>query len=182
MTDVPVRRPLLRRWTAADWLTVLRLPLAVAFPLVSSPAWRTVILAAAAGSDLLDGTIARRVGPSRFGVFLDPVADKLFMASAFGVVLFSGQLTWWEVLAVLARDIVAAFAFFTTLALGRPATIPARHGGKAVTVGQSLTLLAFLFDAPLLRPLAWATGGAGLYAIWDYHRARRQAKRLGDPS
>jgi phosphatidylglycerophosphate synthase len=158
---------------------VLRLPLAVVFPLVHGPIGRTIILALAAGSDLLDGPIARRVGSSRFGPFLDPVADKAFMASAFGVVFFSGALHFYEIVAVLARDIVAAVAYLTTLALKRPSSIPARAGGKAVTVGQSLTLLGFVFNSPLLRPLAWATGAIALYAIWDYqHVAGREARRL----
>jgi len=101
------------------------------------------------------------------------------MASAFGTVLFSGELHGYEILAVLARDIVAAAAFLMTLARKRPASIPARAGGKAVTVAQSLTLLAFVFDSPLLRPLAWATGAVALYAIWDYQRvAGKEARRL----
>jgi len=165
----------------ADLLTVLRLPLAGAFVVVQDAGWRLAILAAAAASDLLDGAIARRFGPSRFGAFIDPVADKLFMACAFGVVLFSGRLTWYEIVAVLARDLVAAGAFFVVAAQRRPAAIPARAGGKAVTVLQALTLVAFLADWPLLRPMAWATGAVGLYAIWDYQRvARTAARAVGD--
>jgi CDP-diacylglycerol---glycerol-3-phosphate 3-phosphatidyltransferase len=167
-------------WTIADTITVSRLPLAVAFPIVDDSMWRLAILAVAAGTDLLDGPLARRFGSSRFGAFLDPLVDKLFMASAFGVVLFSGKLKFYEIIAVLARDIAAAAAFFALTVLGRPISIPARPGGKAVTVAQSLTITAFLMDSPLLRPLAWATGAIGLYAIWDYQRvARQQARPVG---
>lgn len=165
----------------ADTITVCRLPLAVAFPIVGDSAWRAVILAVAAGTDLLDGPIARRFGASRFGAFLDPLVDKLFMATAFGVVLVSGKLQFYEIIAVLARDIVAAAAFFAVTVLRRPLSIPARPGGKAVTVAQTLTLAAFLLDSPLMRPLAWATGAIALYAIWDYQRvAKRQARPVGD--
>lgn len=174
-------RPRRLAWTVADSITVLRLPLAVAFPLVDGFWWRTGILALAVGTDLLDGPLARRFGASRFGAFLDPVADKLFMASAFGVVLFSGTLRFYEIIAVLLRDLVAAAAFVVTAARRMPRAIPARPGGKAVTVGQTLTLLAFLFESPLLRPLAWATGGVALYAIWDYQRvAGREARAVGE--
>jgi phosphatidylglycerophosphate synthase len=165
------------RWSAADLLTAIRLPLAVAFPLAPTPQIRFAILLIAAGSDLLDGTVARRFGASRLGAVLDPVADKLFMASAFGVVALSGRLAWWEVAAALIRDIVATVAFFVTAIRGRPTAIPARPGGKAVTVGQVLTLMAFLAESSLLRPLAWATAGAGLYAICDYTRVSRSEKR-----
>lgn len=169
--------PLRGGLTLADLLTLLRLPLALAFVLVQSDLGRLGILAAAAGSDLLDGALARRIGSSRFGGFIDPVADKLFMAAAFLVVALSGRLTWYETLAVLARDLVATIAFAVTLVSGRPSAIPARLGGKAVTVAQVLTVIAFLTDSPLLRPLAWATGAVALYAIWDYSQAAAAARR-----
>jgi phosphatidylglycerophosphate synthase len=169
-----------RRWTIADLFSVVRIPLAAAFPFVSTP-WRLGILAAAAATDLLDGPLARRYGSSPFGSLIDPVADKLFAASAFGVVAFSRRLELYEILAVLLRDIVATVAFVATLVSHRPRAIPARAGGKAVTVGQTLTLVAFLTGSPLLRPMAWATAAVGLYAIWDYYRAAPQAERpLGE--
>jgi len=161
----------------ADALTVTRLPLAVAFPLVGETG-RLVVLAVAAASDLLDGFLARRIGSSRFGPFIDPVADKLFMAVAFGTVLVSGRLAWWELLGVLARDIAASIAFFVTTVRGRASAIPARAGGKAVTVLQVATLFAFVLGSPLLRPLAWATAAVALYAIWDYTRAAASSRPL----
>jgi CDP-diacylglycerol--glycerol-3-phosphate 3-phosphatidyltransferase/cardiolipin synthase len=165
-----------RTWTVADALSVLRVPMAVAFVLVSNEWWRLAIVATAGLTDLLDGRIARRYGSSRFGPIVDPIADKLFMACAFGVVAFSGRLEWYEVVGVLVRDIIATVAFAATAVLGRPVAVPARAGGKAVTVAQLLTLVAFLTDSPRLRPMAWATAAVGLYAIWDYERAASRAR------
>jgi len=153
-----------------DLLTLLRLPLAVVFVVVDDPVVRAIVLATAAASDLLDGYLARRFGGSRHGAALDPVADKLFMAAGFWVVLRSGQLNPYETAAVLLRDIVAFLAYLTTVVMGRPTTLPARAGGKAVTVCQLLTLGAFLTGSDLVRPLAWATGAVSLYAIADYTR------------
>lgn len=172
-------RPPHSRWrvTAADVLTLLRLPLAVLFLVVEDAVARLVILAVAAGTDLLDGVLARRLGGSRFGAFIDPVADKLFMLAAFIVVAMSGALTWYEIAGVLLRDLVATVAFIATFTSGGPMAIPARLGGKAVTVAQVLTLVAFLTQSSLLRPLAWATAAVALYAIWDYNQAAAQAKR-----
>ena len=164
------------RWSTADVLSAVRIPLAIAFPFVSNEV-RLALLAAAAASDLLDGQLARRFGSSSLGVVIDPVADKLFMASAFGVVALSGRLEWYEILGVLLRDIVATVAFVATYVSHRPRAIPARAGGKAVTVAQVLTLLAFLADSPHLRPLAWATTAVALYAIWDYYRVAPTAER-----
>jgi phosphatidylglycerophosphate synthase len=169
------------RWTVADALPALRLPMAVIFVAVPDAAVRVGVLAAAAVTDLLDGHAARRWGSSALGAVLDPVADKLFMAAAFGVVAASGRLEPFEILGVLLRDIVATIAFLATAAQGRTSAIPARLGGKAVTAAQLLTLVAFLLDSPYLRPLAWATGGIALYAIWDYARAApRERRRVGE--
>lgn len=148
----------------------MRLPLAVAFLLVPDPGIRFGIVALVAASDYLDGRWARRLGGSRAGAVLDPVADKLFMAAAFFVILTSHTLHPLEIVAILLRDLVAAAAFLTTVGLGRPTTLPARAGGKAVTVLQLLVLVAFLAESELLRPLAWATGAVSVYAIADYTR------------
>jgi phosphatidylglycerophosphate synthase len=163
--------------TPADVLTVLRLPLALLFVLLQDPWERFIVLALASGTDLLDGFIARRIGGSRFGAVLDPIADKLFMACAFGVVLFSGRLQVYEIVGVLIRDIWASIAFLWTIYTGHPTAIPARIGGKAVTVAQMLTLLAFIANASILRPLAWGTAAIGIYAIWDYNHVARQLGR-----
>ncbi len=166
-------------WGIADFCSALRIPLALAFVLFSSPRARLAVLLLAGITDFLDGMLARRLGPSRLGAFVDPVADRLFMACAFAVVGVSGMLQWWEVVGVLLRDIAASVAFFITAGLGRASSIPARLGGKAVTLGQLLTLLAFLVAPAYLRPMAWATTAVGLYAIWDYYNARRLQRRLG---
>jgi cardiolipin synthase len=164
------------RWTTADLLSVVRIPLAVAFPLVSNQ-WRLGILAVAAVTDLLDGPLARRFGASALGALIDPVADKLFMASAFGAVAVSGRLAPLEIVGVLLRDIVATVAFLATVFSHRPRAIPARAGGKAVTVAQMLTLAAFLTGSTLLQPMAWATTAIAIYAIWDYYRVAPAAER-----
>ncbi len=162
--------PRLRHFSLADAVTLVRIPLAVLFPLVSSTPVRLSVLLVAAATDLGDGWIARRFGASRNGMVLDPIADKLFVAVAFAVVWGSGALTWYEVLAVLARDIVATIAFFSTAITGKATAVPARLGGKAVTLLQMLTLIVFVLKLPHLQSLAWMTGGIALYAIYDYNQ------------
>jgi phosphatidylglycerophosphate synthase len=167
------------RWSWADLISALRIPLAVAFLLVPSTSWRLIILGIAALTDLLDGPMARRLGGSPLGPVVDPIADKLFMAAAVGVVAFSGRLQIYEIVGVLLRDIVATVAFAGTVISHEPRAIPARSSGKAVTVAQLLTLVAFLIDSPYLRPIAWATTLIAIIAIWDYYRvAPRAQKRL----
>ena len=163
-------------FTWADALTALRIPLALAFPFLHDPMWQVGVVAIAAVSDVLDGIIARRLGGSRAGAIMDPVADKLFMATAFLTVAHRGLLHPLEVVAVLGRDILAALGFAGSWVLRRPVALPARAGGKAVTVGQVMTLVAAIAESPLVRPLAWATAAVGLYAIWDYGRVAARGR------
>jgi phosphatidylglycerophosphate synthase len=152
--------------------------MAIVFAAAERVEVRVPVLALAAVSDLLDGWLARRFGPSRLGAVLDPVTDKIFMVTAFVMLALSGALAPVEVIGVLLRDILAPLGYLASVALGRPSAMPARAGGKAVTTGQSLTLLAWLLESPYLRPLAWATAAIGLYALADYGRlAVRRADR-----
>ncbi|HVH08544.1 MAG TPA: CDP-alcohol phosphatidyltransferase family protein [Gemmatimonadales bacterium] len=162
--------------TWADLLTALRLPLAAAFPFVHAPTVALGLVAVAGASDFFDGILARRLGSSRTGAVLDPTADKVFMASAFLTVARSGLLHPVEIVAVLARDIVATLGYLGTWLLRRPMTLPARAGGKAVTVLQLLTLAACIVGSPYARSIAWATAAVGLYAIWDYGRVAARTK------
>jgi len=164
-------------WTAADVLSFLRIPLAAAFVLVSHTGWRLAIVGAAAVTDLLDGPVARRRGSSAYGPVLDPIADKVFMAGAVGVVAFSGSLHLYEIVGVLLRDIVATLAFAATFFFDQPRAIPARWSGKAVTVAQIVTLVAFLLRLPYLRPIAWGTTAIAVFAIIDYLRVAPRAQR-----
>ncbi|MGH7613618.1 MAG: CDP-alcohol phosphatidyltransferase family protein [Gemmatimonadales bacterium] len=162
------------RLGAADVLTMMRFPLAALFPFAARPLEQLVIVALAGVTDLAHGAVARRTGGSRWGPMLDPVADKVFVATT--VLTFAGQglLHPLEIAAVLLRDIVAVLGFAATALLRRPVALPARAGGKAVTVSQGLTLVALIAASPLVRPLAWATGAVSVYAIWDYGRAVRR--------
>lgn len=166
--------PLVR---APDALTALRIPLAALFVWWPDPGGRLAVLVVAALSDFADGIWARRIGGSRLGVVLDPVCDKLFMVATFAVVLASGRLALLEFVGVLLRDVVAALGFFGSWLLGRPTALPARAGGKVVTVCQFLTLAAFVARPDLVRPMAWATAAVSVYAILDYGRAAWAWKR-----
>src|SRR2546426_9462465 len=138
--------------------------------------WQLAIIAAAAASDGGDGWLARRHGSSRAGAVLDPIADKFFMVVAFVTIARRGLLAWYEVLGVLLRDILAVLGFLATWLLRRPVALPARAGGKAVTIAQLLTLVAAIADWTYTRHLPWGTAALSVYAIWDYgHTARKTA-------
>ncbi len=113
----------------ADLLSAVRIPLALAFPFVSER--RAAGAAGGRGRQRSARRPARAaVRQLGLGAVIDPVADKLFMASAFGVVALSGRLEWYEILGVLLRDIVATIAFVGTFLSRRPRAIPARAAAR----------------------------------------------------
>lgn len=79
-----------------------------------------VVVAIAGLSDLVDGTVARRLGtPTNFGGGLDPVVDGVFLgALAFGLAL-GGAFPPWLAVVVLARYLLPALAGAVLLAMGR---------------------------------------------------------------
>jgi phosphatidylglycerophosphate synthase len=166
--DIEAMRQEKKLVSSADFVTGSRLLLAVAFLRYDDSGVRFAILALFVITDVLDGFWARKVGGSRIGAVLDPVCDKLFMLAGFWAVYAAGYLNLWGMFAVLLRDIVALLSLVTVSVRGRPAALPARAGGKAVTVAQILTLVAFVAGSDLTGSLAWATGAISLYAIWDY--------------
>ncbi len=61
-------------------------------------------------TDALDGWLARQFQcQSRFGSFIDPVADKLLIASSFISLALIGKLPWWLVSLVFCRDVTISF-------------------------------------------------------------------------
>jgi cardiolipin synthase len=83
---------------------------------------RALILFFLAGiSDVVDGLLARRLQETtRVGAFFDPIADKLLLVAIYVSLGFVGDIPWWMVALVFARDllILAMTAYgllFTTI-------------------------------------------------------------------
>jgi cardiolipin synthase len=64
-------------------------------------------MAIAGASEALDGWMARTFGwTSRFGAAMDPVADKLLVATTFIIFTIQGHIPLWVAAIVLGRDAV----------------------------------------------------------------------------
>ena len=80
---------------------------------------------AGAITDFLDGWLARKLeAHSRFGVWLDPIADKLLIAAAlFGLALeFRSWLIYVPAAMIIARDVF--MTWFRATPRGRSAIVP----------------------------------------------------------
>ena len=86
-------------------------------------------------SDFFDGYIARKYNiESDFGVFMDPLADKIFICSAFVILLHRGVVPPGIVLIVLIREFVVTG--LRLIAAKKNIVIAANVGGKLKTTLQ----------------------------------------------
>ena len=94
-------------------LTLLRIALSPAFALLlfsDSPANKQlalVVYCIAAITDWYDGWVARRWGYiTRWGRYLDPLADKVLTSAAFISFVFIGYAAAWMVWVIVVRDLL----------------------------------------------------------------------------
>lgn len=170
---------------APNVLSLLRVPLAAAFPLATreglAPAG--VVLALAGVTDVLDGWLARRSGQvTATGAIVDPIADKVFALSVVGTLLAEERLPPWAIPALLAREILEAPLVLWVLVTRarRREPLPATQAnvpGKAATAVQFVAVLAALAAPRLLTfalGAAAVTGAVAGAAYWlrEIRRAR----------
>lgn len=106
-----------------------------------------LIFSVAVLSDAVDGLIARRrPSKSRLGPFLDPIADKLLLVSAFVTLSLNSNfsLPAWLTIIVVSRDVIillgSALIHIQTASLH----IEPSRLGKMTTFFQMSTILATL--------------------------------------
>ena len=121
---------------------------------------------AAALTDLADGYVAKRFGGATpLGAVLDPLADKLLMASLFVALALEGHLPGWFVLLVIGRDLLIVAG---TLALR---LLAGRFRVEPLLVGKLSTFLQIVLGGAVLAELSILPGLARV--------AGRAARRHG---
>lgn len=105
--------------------------------------WAAVMFGLAAGTDFLDGYLARRFNLiTTFGKFIDPLADKLITMSAYVGLVHLGRLPAWVVVVILARELI--ISGLRTIAISEGLVIAASQGGKWKTALQLAGISALL--------------------------------------
>ncbi len=140
-----------------------------------------VIFVLAAVTVIADGAIARKTGQtSRFGAFLDPVADKIMVSTAL-VLLVQRQETYQVVFAIAAAVIIGREIAISALRewmseLGERTLVSVSWVGKTKTVFQ-MTAIGFLLyhenigwiPVALIGELLLYTAAAlTLWSMWTY--------------
>lgn len=172
-------------------LTVARLIMIPVFLLVASMKvhyadfYAAGIFIIAAITDGLDGYLARKKNQTTIlGQFLDPVADKILVASALIILVEIGRIPGWIAIIFVSREI--AVTGLRAVAIVQGIIIAASFLGKIKTVTQIIAISALLlnnFPFSLLNfPFAYvALTVAMVFTLWsglDYFLAFRLAAKV----
>lgn len=183
------------KFTIPNFLSLLRMGLIPLFiiAILDGESRKALLIFAIAGlTDAMDGFIARFWNQqSLLGTYLDPIADKLLLTSAYIVLSFptlnhGAQIPLWVTVLVIARDVLmVAVALILYLAAGVK-KFPPTVLGKINTALQVVAVVLVLFSAILrqLEPVAeWAliavaglTVVSGLNYVYRYSLLPQQER------
>lgn len=169
------------------WARLLSAPILIVVFFTAPTAWRDVMMTAfflaAMATDFLDGFLARRLNASsRFGEFLDPVADKIVVTTALLLLLHEDRAPLLAALIIVCREICVSALREWMASVGQRNRVNVSHLGKWKT-GLQTAAIAFLLyyaDLPFLPTatvgayLLWAAAALTLWSMVLYlHAARR---------
>jgi CDP-diacylglycerol---glycerol-3-phosphate 3-phosphatidyltransferase len=133
------------------------------------------IFLAAAGTDLLDGFLARRWGQiTTLGTLLDPIADKLLISAALISLVQVNAAPAWMVILIIGREF--AVTGLRSIAAAEGYTIKASDLGKTKMMAQvvAISFLLLSIRHPQLALIGnWLMWGVVVFAIAsavDYFR------------
>ena len=102
-----------------------------------------IVFAVASLTDFYDGHLAKKRGMvSNFGKIMDPIADKILILSALGVLAHIGMVAWWMFIVIAIREILVTVSRLVIMRQGQ--VLAAERAGKIKTVVQIIAVSAIL--------------------------------------
>jgi CDP-diacylglycerol--glycerol-3-phosphate 3-phosphatidyltransferase/cardiolipin synthase len=136
------------------WLRIVMIPVVIGVfyvPDVWLSSWHrnliaTVVFAAAAITDWLDGYLARRLNQmSAFGAFLDPVADKLMIAATLIVLVELERVNAIIAFVIIGREIAISAMREWMAKIGQSKSVAVNFLGKVKTISQMIAVPLLLY-------------------------------------
>jgi len=102
-----------------------------------------IVFVIASLTDFCDGHLARtKESVSNFGKIMDPIADKVLILSAFGVLAHIGMIAWWMFIVIAIREILVTASRLMIMRQGQ--VLAAERAGKIKTIIQIIAVSAIL--------------------------------------
>ena len=154
---------------------VILIPFFIALLMIPGiPAGKWIALAIfiiASLTDFLDGYIARKNNlVTNFGKFMDPIADKVLVCSAFICLVQLGIIPAWMVAIVIARELV--IDGFRLVASDNGVVIAASYWGKWKTTFQMISVVLLILNIQALSVITaaavWISLALTVISLLDY--------------
>ena len=126
-------------------LTLSRIVIIPLFIVVTpaNPLAGAAIFSLASLTDFLDGYLARRSGQiTKFGIILDPIADKFLVISALILLVDMGAVSVWIATIIIVREFL--ITALRVVALSKDIVIKAEMGGKLKTTAQIAAIICLI--------------------------------------
>lgn len=161
-----------RPWTIPNAISMIRLLGVLPFwwcVVNDRPLGAFAIVVLAGATDWIDGYLARRLSQhSRLGQLLDPLVDRVYIASTLVGLGWLGFVPWWFLGVVIARDVLLAVL---VPILGGSLKAPVTYMGKTATFALMWGFPLLLWSgidgvfASTVTAIGWAftLWGLGLY-------------------
>jgi CDP-diacylglycerol---glycerol-3-phosphate 3-phosphatidyltransferase len=118
------------------------------FTVYLHPVFGAIIFSIASLTDFLDGYFARRSGDiTKFGIILDPIADKFLVISALIVLVDMERLAAWIAITIVVREFLVTG--LRAVALSKDIIIAAEIGGKIKTTLQVIAIICLILKNSL---------------------------------
>jgi CDP-diacylglycerol--glycerol-3-phosphate 3-phosphatidyltransferase len=129
------------------------------------PVVGALVFGVASITDFLDGYLARRSGQiTRFGIIMDPIADKFLVITALIVLVDMERLSAWIAIVLIVREFL--ITALRVVALSRDVVIPAEMGGKLKTTAQITSILCLILTGSVFDHLPFDLYDIGIVFIW----------------
>ena len=170
------------------WVRIWVCPLLVVFMIFNDPIFHWLaagLFIIASITDWFDGALARKYKvESNLGRFMDPIADKILVASALIMLIPSGHAHPIMVLLLLARDIF--IGGIRSVAAADGVVISAKAAGKWKTGMQMVGVPALLIGTPIFglpiieigQILLWISVVLSIISGVDYFRLYLKGRKL----
>ncbi|NKB64105.1 MAG: CDP-alcohol phosphatidyltransferase family protein [Gammaproteobacteria bacterium] len=131
-------------------LTMLRIAICPALVLLlrdSSYDLALILFFVAGITDGLDGYIAKKFNcASQLGAILDPIADKVLIASAYIMLAILQDIPFWLLIVVMFRDLVIVVGFLVLVALRNDVKMTPTYVSKINTFLQIALMVVVLVE------------------------------------
>ncbi|MBS1115344.1 MAG: pgsA [Nitrospirae bacterium] len=129
------------------------------------PILGALIFSIASLTDFLDGYLARRSGQiTKFGIIMDPLADKFLVISALIVLVDMTRLSAFIAILLIVREFLVTG--LRVVALSKDIVIPAEMGGKLKTTAQITSILCLILVGTVFDNLPVDLYDIGILFVW----------------